>query len=231
MQFYRELRKSILNEPVENADDSDDGLAPVSGCGEDTQAGSSRLGEEDRQRINGPGEEHKQNPSERNAKASEADHSGGVLESYAESMVIVMECGLKCVESGTSTGRDCFIFNNCATSQDLLNSLQDILDNKSKFVGSNLNTLVIENISAFYWHQRVSGSRELYKELNALIGEMMKRYACNAIVTMWGIGFERGFKSHVVENFPQELSQATFTPWELFKNVLVAFYNKRRLQI
>lgn len=82
-----------------------------------------------------------------------------------------------------------------------------------------LNTLIVENISAFYWEKRCDDWQtrsRWYKDANSAILKTLDRFKCNIVVTMWDIQFEKGFRSHPTSRDIAGLRTLAYTHPELF---------------
>lgn len=81
-----------------------------------------------------------------------------------------------------------------------------------------LNTLVIENISSFYWELRESKQRiASYGRLADTLDLFKRRYACNIIVTAWDSDFEKGYNYKRRRETPKVFQDLSFIPKEFFK--------------
>ncbi|KAM9913204.1 hypothetical protein OXX69_001844 [Metschnikowia pulcherrima] len=114
-------------------------------------------------------------------------------------------------------------FIHCGNPDGLISALKDMLDTTDLILGQCvLNTIIIENLSAYYWdlkcHPR-QGAVKWYSDLLQLCHVLKERYMCNVVVTMWDKNFERGFNSRAVSDLePRRLDDLTYTPMEFFQN-------------
>lgn len=121
----------------------------------------------------------------------------------------------------------------CDSPTLLLLELQAIPRDQSATVNSRyMNTMVIENISAFYWQLKClrTAARALwYNQLNQILRTIRDKYKCNVLVTGWDSDYERGFnvKSSRSEE-PKKLHDVTFMPQDLYRTAeRVVAYQKR----
>lgn len=139
--------------------------------------------------------------------------------------VIILECGLKsiCKLTNLHTGTHMF---QCDDSMRVLEYLQQIIDCSLDKIGKHkLNTLIVENLSSFYWEKRCqdrSARVQWYKDLNEKLLELKSKYMCNIVVTMWDLEFERGFKSKPSHDTSAPTKTLSYTPNEVMLGSLYA---------
>ncbi|GEQ70904.1 hypothetical protein JCM33374_g4584 [Metschnikowia sp. JCM 33374] len=150
--------------------------------------------------------------------------------------ILVIECGPSSLKHAL-VGFEAPLFVNCGTPEELISVIKGIPENKTPSIGScKLNTVVIENLSAFYWDkQRVprGSAVQWYVEIGHWCGVLQQKYGCNVVVTMWDKNFERGFNSRPVnELHPRKLDDLSYTPAELFAvaSCILAFRADGNLQ-
>lgn len=125
---------------------------------------------------------------------------------------------------------------SCLHHMHLIKILQEIPEDAYDDVSSrHLNTLIIENISAFFWNVSILPSQEKfawYRKVNALLLRLKNMYGCNVIVTGWDIQYDRGFNSRkILEANPKSLNDLTYLPLELFQgSTLIIHYLEESLQ-
>lgn len=128
--------------------------------------------------------------------------------------LIVVDCG-----SGSSQrlGLNNALIIQANGYESVLKSLEDILGNRNEEANKCvLNTLIIENISAFYWELRESKRRHwLYSKLAEVLRSFQQTYKCNVVVTSWDNDFEKGYNYKPMEKEPRVLQDLTFIPGEL----------------
>lgn len=111
---------------------------------------------------------------------------------------------------------------HCDTHLLLLRELQAIPQDRNLKVNCRyMNTLVIENISAFYWALKclkLADRTSWYHQLNRIVQTIKVKYKCNVIVTGWDNDYERGFNIKSSRpGQPQNLDDLTFIPKEFYR--------------
>lgn len=133
--------------------------------------------------------------------------------------VVILECGTNTLHELVVMKPNCILIN-CQDSKSLIENLENVLSNPSREVGScRLNTVVIENISSFYWEKRCQdrlSRTKWYNDVNQSISKIMTRFNCNVLVTMWDLEFERGFRSKQSSQGQYTQQTISYTPAELF---------------
>ena len=136
--------------------------------------------------------------------------------------LVVFECG-RSIPISTANVPNALIIK-CASHGDLLKNLHDILEDRSLLLNDHfMNTLVIENLSSFYWTLRckkVADRIHWYEQLHRVLLTIRDEYKCNILVTAWDNNYERGF--NVRERWsgqPQKLDDLTYMPLTLYQRV------------
>lgn len=113
----------------------------------------------------------------------------------------------------------------------MLKTMVEQLPTRSDIQEQHLNTVIIENISAFYWEKKVSIHERVlwYKGIAGALTELMEKYKCNVIITAWDNEFERGFSFKQNTRVESRLDSVTFTPVELFAPASYLFAQKHNL--
>lgn len=135
---------------------------------------------------------------------------------------IVLECGRRTLADHLQASNCLFI--TCPTPEDLLSTIHTIMENERRDMGNcTLNTVVIENLLAFFWDKRRLPrhvANRWYGELAARARDLADKYSCNVIFTMWDKNFDRGYNSKfVLEPSPSRLDDMTYIPADLFASV------------
>ncbi|OBA21393.1 hypothetical protein METBIDRAFT_11914 [Metschnikowia bicuspidata var. bicuspidata NRRL YB-4993] len=144
--------------------------------------------------------------------------------------VLIIECGQGALQQG-APGLPGALLVNCQTPEALLLVLRNIPTTNDPRIGACvLNTVIIENLSAFYWAKR-SVTKALaskwYMDLNARARVLMETYQCNVLVTMWDKNYERGFNARPAqEPAPLRLVDLTYTPAEFFEMPAYVFASR-----
>ncbi|KAF3990229.1 hypothetical protein FT663_03273 [Candidozyma haemuli var. vulneris] len=101
---------------------------------------------------------------------------------------------------------------------DLISQLKGIMTDQDKEISDReMNTLIIENLSDFYWTLRSSPQRvSSYLRLRDLTAQLKERYQCNIIVTSWDSDFEKGYNLKHSNDDPKKLSDLTFIPPDFY---------------
>lgn len=137
--------------------------------------------------------------------------------------LVIFECG-----SSILTPIPDALLLNCKDISLLLNQLQSIPDNRHEAVGPrHLNTLIVDNVSAFYWDLKClkrAERLEWYVQLSKILKAIELKYACNVIVTAWDSDFEKGFNYRKVEREAQKLEDCTFLPHEFLQGMDYVFH-------
>lgn len=137
--------------------------------------------------------------------------------------VFVIECGLRSLNKLTKYYTGLHLFQ-CNDSSLLLEILQLIIDcSLDRLDNCRLNTLIVENLSSFYWEKRCQDrlSRiQWYKDVNEKLRELKCKYMCNVVITMWDLEFERGYKSKPSQDTSALSKALSYTPNELFLGCL-----------
>lgn len=132
--------------------------------------------------------------------------------------MIIIECGSSTLHRMMNLPHNCK-FLNCTNPDSLFKLIKMIMEEPiHEISGSRLNTIVIENLSSFYWEKRskdIQTSAKWYKELNELLTLSKDYFKCNVVVTMWDLDFERGFKLRQSKVAASNRT-LSFTPDELF---------------
>lgn len=105
-----------------------------------------------------------------------------------------------------------------ADFDDLLLQLERLMRDPIEEIGKrHLNTLIVENISTFYWKLRSLKQRsQQYCKLRDLLAKIKDWYQCNVVVTSWDSEFEKGYNlKHENEN-PESLLDLTFVPTDFY---------------
>lgn len=104
--------------------------------------------------------------------------------------IVVFDCGAGFMDSANIVG-SCVI--RIEHFDDLLSKMNGLMNDEVKEVNElHLNTLIIENISTFYWTLRSLSHRNLsYSKLRDLVDTVKEWYKCNVIVTTWDSEFEK----------------------------------------
>lgn len=83
----------------------------------------------------------------------------------------------------------------CASSStDILEKLKTILAGEL-FEDHQLDLLVIENISEYYFELRLRKDHNWYYQISDLSHQLVKKYRCNVVLTSWDSGYESGYNS------------------------------------
>lgn len=137
--------------------------------------------------------------------------------------VVILECGLPTLDKFTKLN-PCFHVIQCIDPDLLLETIQLVLESSLDNRGDcRLNTLIVENLSAFYWKKRCEerlARAQWYKAVNEKLLNLKSKYACNIVITMWDIEFERGFKSKPSNDNPVLTKSLSYTPNEVFLGCL-----------
>lgn len=136
--------------------------------------------------------------------------------------LVIIECSKSLPVDKTSI-QDCLVVQ-CGSHDLLLQELQAIPQDENPRVNSQyMNTMVIENLSAFYWDLKCLKPRERnvwYSQLNLIIHTIRRKYKCNIIVTGWDNDYERGFNNKSSRpGEPYGLSDLTFLPLDFYRGV------------
>jgi len=148
----------------------------------------------------------------------ELQHKQKFFQRYNGDSIIIIECGVPTIKSIAPFSG---YIVTCRSPDELMDILRGIPNDQDEEISKrHLNTLVVENISAFYWNLATLSSQEKfswYKGLNNELAQIRKRYGCNVLVTGWDIDFDRGFNARrVIEKAPVALQDLTYLPGELF---------------
>lgn len=134
--------------------------------------------------------------------------------------LIVIECGGGSVLALADFSASLVV--PCCSHHELMDILRGIpLDANKEMSSRHLNTLVIENLSAFYWNLacELPSERYLwYRELNSELHQLKQKYGCNVVVTCWNVDYDRGFSARpLVDRKPEKLRDLSYFPSELFR--------------
>lgn len=137
-------------------------------------------------------------------------------------LVVIIECGRPTIKHAVS-GICSTLFLNCQTPKELLLIIRGVAENTHPEIGNCvLNTVIIENLSAFYWENKLllwSSARQWYTEINRILQQIMAKYGCNVVSTMWDKNYEQGFNLRREPNMlAVRLSDLTTIPSEFFEN-------------
>lgn len=156
------------------------------------------------------------------------------FEHYNGHNVVLIECGVPTIRSIASFSG---YIVACLSPSELLDILRGIPnDNDEEISNRHLNTLVVENISAFFWNLASLPSQEKfswYRTLNNELALLRKKYRCNVLVTGWDVDFDRGFNARpVVGKTAAVLDDLTYLPAELFKGATrILHYGEECLEL
>lgn len=147
---------------------------------------------------------------------------------------VIVECGMPTVLSLADLSASLVV--PCSEYIQLLDILRGIPQDQNEAIGAiHLNTLVIENVSAFYWHVACLSSPEKfawYRNINSSIHHLRQRYGCNVLVTGWDIEYDRGFNSRRIVKQPETLQDLSYLPSELFKGATrILHYDRQCLEL
>lgn len=136
---------------------------------------------------------------------------------YNGQNVVLVECGVPTIKSiATFSG----YIVSCSSPSELIEILHGIPNDKDDEISRrHLNTLVVENLSAFFWKLACLPSQEKfswYRTLNSELALLRKKYGCNVLLTGWDVEFDRGFNSRTIVKAPVVLEDLTYFPAELF---------------
>lgn len=158
----------------------------------------------------------------------------GFFEHYDGHNVVLVECGVPTIKSIASFSG---YIVPCSSPSDLLDILRGIPNDKDEEISNrHLNTLVVENISAFFWNLASLTSHEKflwYRTLNNELALLRKKYGCNVLVTGWDVDFDRGFNARsVVGKTAVVLDDLTYLPGELFQGAArIIHYGEECLEL
>lgn len=132
-----------------------------------------------------------------------------------EGSIIVFDCGAGFMD--TIELNKLYVIR-VLSFDELLVQLKGIMADEIKEISDmRMNTLVIENLSCFYWTLRSSKQRVLlYGKLRDLVGQLKDWYNCNVVVTSWDSEYERGYNFKKSNESPSKLQDLTFVPPEFF---------------
>lgn len=102
------------------------------------------------------------------------------------------------------------VIDNFSSLDELLSSLEDILDIKAfhPLYHKSLNTIIVDNISVFYWDLKLLNSNtvpagctykhkcrgnDYYLKLLSVLKKIKQKTRCNIITTSWSNTFEKGY--------------------------------------
>lgn len=149
--------------------------------------------------------------------------------------LIIIECANSAVSALADLSSSLVV--SCGSHKELLDILRGIPGDENEELSSkHLNTLIIENLSAFYWHLGSLHSQDKfswYRLLNLALHVIRQKYGCNIIVTSWDIDFDRGFNARsTFDKIPEGLNDLTYLPSELFKGATrIIHYHEECLQL
>lgn len=133
--------------------------------------------------------------------------------------VVLIECGIQQLHRIVDLPVDCIRFG-CEESNDLVDLIDLISKRPRNDVGQcRLNTIVVENLSAFYWNLRCTDRQtrsKWYRDVNQALLSAMDRFKCNVVVTMWDREYERGYKSKRSGELLKDQKILSYTPLELY---------------
>lgn len=137
--------------------------------------------------------------------------------------VVILQCGPPSIDdTGNALLIECTI--------DLLHETMRAMTSHHTLVGPrHLNTLVIDNISAFYWDLRCAKSSERaqwYDELKILLRVIKEKYKCNVLVTGWDNDYEKGFNYLGRDFEPQKLDDLTYLPSNIIADMDYVFLHR-----
>ncbi|CCE85444.1 Piso0_005040 [Millerozyma farinosa CBS 7064] len=128
------------------------------------------------------------------------------------------------------------VLDNFSSLDELLSSLEDILDIKAchPLYHKSLNTIIIDNLSVYYWDLKLLNSNTIpagctykhkchgadyYLKLLTVLKKIKQKTQCNIITTSWSNTFEKGYnysnaESKTIEGSPNdtEVDKFTFLP-------------------
>lgn len=130
------------------------------------------------------------------------------LNEHVES-VLAIECGQRVLQRMGSSVR------TLACDGDLAELIDGLLDSSANDM--HVNTLIVENISAYYWELKCRPRERVqwYKRLNGAIMGLMEKLQCNVIVTGWDNAYEKGYNFQNARALGTELDSVTYIPLEL----------------
>lgn len=76
--------------------------------------------------------------------------------------------------------------------EELLHQLKELLSVNCS-LDLTLSTLVVENVSDFYFSLKLNRNFVFYTDLTEILRDISVKYKCNVIVTSWDNHYERGY--------------------------------------
>lgn len=152
------------------------------------------------------------------------DFYGAFLNQPHNQNVVIFECGApQLPHSGN-------LKLPCKTPSDLMSLLEGIPTSKDpQIIDRVIDTLIVENLSAFYWELRSRpriAEIRWYAELVQALEQLRHFYKINVVVTMWDKNFERGFNSRPVPLAGALLLDVSYTPGALFEPAEVILHHQ-----
>lgn len=140
---------------------------------------------------------------------------------------IVVECGTVDVPKFLALSSS---FHTCSTTPaDLLQMLDNVYEGTMPEIQEiSLNTVFLDNISAFYWELKASGRYryDFYRDLNLVLHKIRDLYKCNVVMTAWDSDFDRGF-SHSGRLVVSEADYPSFMPQDVFSGARVIVWGRK----
>lgn len=140
---------------------------------------------------------------------------------------IVVECGTADVPKFLKLSSSFHIC--CATPADLLRTLDNVYEGTIPEIQEiSLNTVFLDNISAFFWELKASGRYryDFYRDLNQVVHKIRDLYKCNVVMTAWDSDFDRGF-SHAGKLVASEAEYPSFMPQDVFSGARVVAWSRK----
>lgn len=142
-------------------------------------------------------------------------------------LMLIIECGRATIKNAV-LGQSGTLFMNCQTPEELGSILRNIIRNPNGEIGNcKVNTVIIENISAFYWETKLWSrvkAGQWYTEINRLIRLLMAKYGCNVLTTMWDRNYEFGFSLRPIPDMAVvKLDDLTCVPGEFFEGPMYIY--------
>lgn len=151
-----------------------------------------------------------------------------------DASIVFIECGRNATDKPPANHRHF----TCNTPAELLGLMTETLEGTLKEARDCvINTVLIDNLSAFYWEQKMLPRAEFYawyRRVKELLEAIVAKYQCNVVLTMWDKNYERGFNARAVDSHeapvPKKLDDVTFTPADVFTGSVFALRGGQQLR-
>lgn len=150
----------------------------------------------------------------------------------SDGVVYIFDCGLDGFEY---LGDRCMTDGGFATMDHLLEKLQQILtigcngDTTHPLQGKTINTVIVDNISVYYWDLKLmnhdanngrllgyaneTSGTGYYTKLWRVLHQIQAKYKCNIVTSSWNNTYEKGYKyTGPTGSEPTTLDSVTFLP-------------------